>query len=56
MLLGDKTKPKTSSFNEDLCLSFIAANIPWFKIQNPVFRDFLQNYIKIYIPGESTLR
>lgn len=56
MLLGDETKPKTSSFNEDLCLSLVAANIPWFKLQNPVFRDFLQNYTKKHIPDESTLR
>ncbi|VVC34838.1 Ribonuclease H-like domain [Cinara cedri] len=55
MLLGDETKPKTSSFNEDLCLSLVAANIPWFKLQNPVFRDFLQNYTKKHIPDESTL-
>lgn len=56
MLLGDETKPKTSSFNEDLCMSLIAANIPWFKLQNPHFRDFLQNYTKKHIPDESTLR
>lgn len=40
-MLGDVTKSKTSSFNENLCLSLVAVNIPWFKLQNPVFRDFL---------------
>ncbi|VVC34537.1 Hypothetical protein CINCED_3A005184, partial [Cinara cedri] len=55
LLLGDETKPKTSSFNEDLCLSHVAANIPWFKQQNPVFRDFLQNYTKKHIPDERAL-
>ncbi|KAL4112236.1 hypothetical protein QTP88_016061 [Uroleucon formosanum] len=56
MLMGDEIKPKTSSFNEDLCLSLIAANIPWFKLQNPVFHDFLQNYTRKHISDESTLR
>ncbi|KAL4092191.1 hypothetical protein QTP88_026733 [Uroleucon formosanum] len=56
MLMGDEIKPKTSSFNEDLCLSLIAANISWFKLQNLVFHDFLQNYTKKHIPNESTLR
>lgn len=54
MLLGDETKPKKSSFNEDLCLSLITENIPWFKLKNSLFRDFLQNYTKKDIPDEST--
>lgn len=56
MLLGDEAKPKTSSFNKDLCLSLVAANIPWLKLQNPLFRNFLQTYTKKHIPDESTLR
>lgn len=56
MLLRHETKPKTSSFNEDLCLSLIEANRPWFKLQNPRFREFLQNYTKKHILDESTLR
>lgn len=56
MLLGDETKPKTLSFSEDVCLSLIAVKIPWFKLQNPLFRDFLQNYTKKHIPDENTVR
>lgn len=36
-------------------MSLIAANIPWFKLQIPLFRDFLLNYTKKHIPDESTL-
>ncbi|KAF0701519.1 DUF659 domain-containing protein [Aphis craccivora] len=56
MLLGNVYKSKTNNFNEDLCLSLVAANIPWFKLQVPQFRDFLQKYTNQHIPDESLLR
>lgn len=50
-------KPKNiNSFNEDLCLALIAANIPWNKLQIPLFKNFLNKYTNNHIPDESTLR
>lgn len=50
-------KPKTGNiFNEDLCLTLVAANIPWNKLQIPQFKDFLVKYTGQHIPDESTLR
>jgi len=50
-------KPKdNNSFNKDLCLNLVSANIPWAKLKNPVFRNFLEKYPSKSIPYESTLR
>lgn len=56
MLLGNVYKSKNNNFNEDLCLCLVAANIPWFKLQVPQFRDFLQKYTNQHVPDESLLR
>ncbi|KAJ4430864.1 hypothetical protein ANN_19455 [Periplaneta americana] len=46
----------SSNFYADLTRAFVAANIPWNAIENPVLRQFLQKYCKRNIPSESTLR
>jgi len=56
MLLGNVYKSKTNNLNEDLCLCLVAANIPWFKLQVPQFRDFLKKYTNQHIPDDSLLR
>ncbi|PSN47180.1 hypothetical protein C0J52_14727 [Blattella germanica] len=43
----------SSNFYVDLTRTFVAANIPWNAIENPVLR---QKYCKQNIPSESTLR
>lgn len=45
-----------SEFNEDLCKTFLAANIPLNKLTNPQVKTFLQKYSKFNPPDESTLR
>jgi len=48
--------PMKSSFNEELCIVFLSANIPLTKLNIPIFRDFLHKHTKQIIPDESTLR
>lgn len=44
-------------FNNDLCTSLIAANIPLKKLNNSSLRTFFQKYCSRYnIPDESTIR
>ena len=43
-------------FYMDLSEAFIAANIPVFKLKNPVLRNFIEKYTKRHIPDESTIR
>lgn len=45
-----------NAFFQDLCRAMVAANIPWYKLQVPEFRSFLQKYCGQQIPDESTLR
>ncbi|XP_077528186.1 uncharacterized protein LOC144139806 [Haemaphysalis longicornis] len=47
---------KKSEFSADLCEALVAANIPWAKIENKTFKNFLQKYCKQKVPSESTLR
>lgn len=47
---------KKSALHADLCTALVAANIPWTKLENPVFRSFLEKYCNTKIPCESTLR
>lgn len=43
-------------FNKDLCYAMVSSNIPLNKLQSLPFKSFLQKYIKLTIPDESTLR
>jgi len=56
VFFSEATTSKVNTFNQDLCLSLVAANIPWKKLQNTEFRQFLEKYTKKHIPDESTLR
>lgn len=51
--------PKRSlemNFFFDLWNAMVQSNIPWNKLENPAFREFLEKYCKRHIPNESTLR
>ena len=53
------TKPKVSRsdiLGKQLCEAFLSANIPWFKLQAPKQRSFMEDNLRIKIPDESTLR
>jgi len=47
---------KKSSFYMDMCRAFLGANIPFHKVNNKIFRNFLTKYTGKEIPEESTLR
>lgn len=40
----------------DLCKAMVNSNIPWNKLNDPSFREFLEKYCNHQIPSESTLR
>ena len=44
------------SFNRDLCMALVSADIPLNKLNNETFRDFLEKYTGKCIPDQSTLR
>ncbi|KAJ4428403.1 hypothetical protein ANN_24423 [Periplaneta americana] len=58
MLLGQCTSANSANsvFYEELCQAFVSANIPFQKLNNNVFRDFLQKYTGKSNPNESTIR
>jgi hypothetical protein len=43
-------------FSLDLCEAMLAANLPWYKLQCPKFKEFLAKYCNRSIPDESTIR
>lgn len=43
-------------FTNDLCEAFLAANIPFNKLSNVVFKQFLNNYTGMAVPDQSTIR
>ncbi|KAL4152655.1 hypothetical protein QTP88_000488 [Uroleucon formosanum] len=49
-------QPTKSDFNKDLCEAMVAANIPFNKFSNTIFRSFLEKYTGKSIPFEATLR
>ncbi len=49
-------KSKSFDLNKKLCQALLAANIPWYKLQVPMFRQFLEEHCAVSIPDESTLR
>ncbi len=53
------TKPKVSRsdiLGKELCEAMLAANIPWYKLQVPKFRSFLEDNLGIKIPDQGSLR
>ena len=52
------TKPKksrTAIVGKELCEAFLAASIPWMKLDVPKFRVFLESNIGISMPDRTTL-
>ncbi|XP_003381038.1 hypothetical protein Tsp_07581 [Trichinella spiralis] len=49
-------KASKSQFPTDLCMAFIDAGIPLWKLENKSLRGFLEKYTKQHIPSESSLR
>ena len=47
---------KCCEFYSDLCRALISAHIPLHKVNNPVLRKFLIQYMNLDPPVESTLR
>ncbi|KAL3090508.1 hypothetical protein niasHT_026999 [Heterodera trifolii] len=45
-----------NQFNLDLCEAFVAANIPFQKLESEKFKNFLEKYCKREIPHRSTLQ
>jgi hypothetical protein len=53
------TKPKVSRsdiLGKQLCEAFLSANIPWYKLQAPKLRSFMEDNLGIKIPDECMLR
>lgn len=42
--------------SNDLCKAFLAAGIPFNKLQNPILRDVLESNFGLQLPNEATLR
>jgi hypothetical protein len=54
---GQNTKKsKADEISAELCKALVASNIPLNKLQNPVFRGFLETHLAISIPSESLFR
>ncbi|KRX35235.1 hypothetical protein T05_7684 [Trichinella murrelli] len=49
-------KNSKSQFPTELCMAFIDAGIPLWKLENKSLRSFLEKYTKQHIPSESSLR
>ncbi|KAJ8947240.1 hypothetical protein NQ318_012006 [Aromia moschata] len=60
-ITGSNNMDKQRNFNLDLVSAVVGSNIPWKKLNNPLFRQFLQRcvmgqYTNVKIPTESCLR
>lgn len=55
-LLSDMLSNNNYSFNKELCMAMLSANIPFNKLKNKLFCNFLEKHIAKKIPDESTLR
>lgn len=58
-VLLSQMQQSSSARNEffyDMCTAMVAANIPWYKLQVPKYRAFLEKYCGRQIPNDSTLR
>lgn len=55
-LLINEAVTAPNPFFQDLCETFLAADIPWTKLNHPKMRDFFEKYTERTIPDESTLR
>lgn len=51
----EKAPSKSEVVGQELCSAILTANIPWYKLEVSQFRDFLETWIGISIPDQSTL-
>ena len=49
-------KSRANELGKELCEAMLSANIPFSKLDNPRYRDFLEKRIGMAMPDESTLR
>lgn len=56
VLQKKKNPSKSEEIGRELCSVFLAANIPWSKLEHPKFRVFLEERLAVSIPNESSLR
>lgn len=54
-LLNDVLSNDNYLFNKELCMTMLSANIPFNKLKNKLFCDFLEKHTAKNIPDESTL-
>lgn len=55
-IAGSSEANSEREFYFDLCNAMISSNIPLMKLNNSMFRNFLQKYSGRHIPAESTIR
>ncbi|XP_031343081.1 uncharacterized protein LOC116170717 [Photinus pyralis] len=55
-LSSSGTAQESATFYKDLCAAMVGTNIPLHKLENPLFKNFLEKYCQRHIPAESTLR
>ena len=53
---SDALTHKQSQFFKDMCEMFISVNIPFHKVNNPHFKQFIEKYTGKTVPSEATLR
>ena len=51
----EEKKPRINKLAKDICKAFLAANIPFHKLDNPVLREFLEEYISLGMPSVRTV-
>ena len=49
-------KQKVNEVGKELCEVFLAANIPWKKLNHPILKAFLEKKMAVKLPEQSTLR
>lgn len=54
--MGNVSGTSNKNFFDDLCETFVSANIPFTKINNPVFKKIIKKYTGRDLPDESTIR
>lgn len=56
VLSPERKKSRSEIVGTELCRSFLAANVPLWKLDNPTLKNFLEENLGINIPEQSTLR
>ena len=51
----EEKKPRVNKLAHDLCRAWLAANIPFHKLDHPILRKFLEEYISLGMPSVRTV-